>query len=58
MVMNSFNKIPPDSLTIFMSRRRSPAAILYGRTDVLGNADYRERSKSKFGYDLPIRQKQ
>ena len=25
--------IPPDSLTIFMSRRRLPAALLYGRTD-------------------------
>jgi hypothetical protein len=36
VMMNSFNKIPPDSLTIFMSRRRSPAAILHGRTNVLG----------------------
>ena len=53
MVMNTFNKISPDSLTIFMRRRRSPAALLYGRTDVLGNADYRERFKSKLGYDLP-----
>lgn len=29
------------------------AQILYYRKDVLGNADYQEKFKSKFGYDLP-----
>ena len=29
------------------------AQILYYRKDVLGNADYQEKFKSKLGYDLP-----